>query len=184
MSAERAALRAALVQLQAADDALPAGFRRALAFAPPTAALSSERAFRERRLGAAASSDLLGAGAAALYAGAAPVAMPADRLATGVAFSGLAAAAYAAAAGAAATTGLGRGAESNQLQRAQQREAHRANLALVGLCCADDDKRGGGGVVGGGGGGGGSGATAAAAVAAAAAPASAAEAMAVDAATA
>ena len=37
-SSERAALRAALVQLQAADDALPAGFRRALDVAPSAAA--------------------------------------------------------------------------------------------------------------------------------------------------
>ena len=120
---ERAALRSALVQLVAAEDELHAAFLPALVAAPSAAALVSRPArFRERRLGSCAGTDLLDAGAAALFAGAAPLQLPGDRLATFVAFSGLA-------------EGSGQGAAAQQQQqRQQQREWHRASMALLGLC--------------------------------------------------
>jgi hypothetical protein len=129
-SAERAALRSALVQLLASDERLPATLLPAFAgpgALPDVSLLLADRVassggggggnarrFRERRLGlSAAPADVLDASLAGALAGAAPVVIPADRLATVCAFSG-------------AAEGAGEAAK-------KQREMHRASLALVGL---------------------------------------------------
>lgn len=130
---ERQALRSALVQLMESEEALPDSYMPELNVVPDVSALRTKHRYRELRIGSiAAGTDVLDASASSVVAGAASVALPGDRLATSVTFSGFADVA-------------GTGTEQPDTgtivhMAAQQRDQHRAALILQGAHTGAEDR--------------------------------------------
>jgi hypothetical protein len=123
---ERQALRAALLNLMETEESVPASWRPELNAAPTAQVLAHKGRYRERRLGGISDGgDILDASASGAVGAAFPhIALPADRLATSVIFSGY------------ADPSASGDASSNDAAVSaalvQQREAHRAALILQG----------------------------------------------------
>ena len=136
VSAERDALRASILNLVLSEE-LEARLQNQIPVViPQPSLLLSKTRFRERRPGlSSAPNDLLDITQSAALAGSAPISLPRDRLAVYVAFSGPAEAQKGGFNNLAGGNGGGGGGGEGEMKQrvAQQREAHRGNLSLIGL---------------------------------------------------